>query len=119
MSRDTRVEDLIAELQELRLQQGRALEELHSLVAQTAPQTTLEDTVTRVSPVPTFIKGQRVHLKSKGRFFQSNRDRYATVKHFDASTNRVYVRTDANTHTWRAPKNLVLLRTEPSYNDNT
>jgi hypothetical protein len=115
MDRDN-IDTLITELRELRLKEEVVLERLEiALAAQSEPHSLPEPAAPPREGI--FSTGQRVHLKSRSRFFKSPRDRYGTVTFFDRSTNRVWLTTDAGNETWRAPNNLAHLRTEPNYRD--
>ena len=103
-----RVDDLIRELEGLRLQQARSrirqqeiLSELTENVIQEAEEIS-----------PTFTVGDRVRITTTRNSrphggAATERDYTATVTR--VTDSRIYVRTDNGCHTWRARTNVTLL----------
>jgi hypothetical protein len=120
---------LIEELKSLRLREELVIEKLEAAYTgskqDTSATTTRSATTNRSPPAhlrPPYKKGDRVVIRNKirkpsnsGSTWTARRERHATVTLVDNDLDRVYIRTDNNTHTWRATKNLSHLSGEPTY----
>jgi hypothetical protein len=110
---DRNVQGLIEELRALRLREERVIERLEE-----AHRGNEAANVTRHR----YRKGDRVFIKNKVRKpakstseWNVEQERYATVKVVDEEADRIHLRTDNNTHTWRAHKNVKPLLREPTW----
>jgi hypothetical protein len=110
---DRQVQGLIAELRALRLREERVIERLEE-----ADRGNEAASITRHK----YKKGDRVFIKNKVRKpvkstgeWSAAKERHATVKLIvDKEGDRIHLRTDNNTHTWRAHKNVTALPREPT-----
>jgi polyribonucleotide nucleotidyltransferase len=123
------IDSLIEELKSLRLREELVIEKLEAAYTgsrqDTTARTTRSATTNRsptAHPQSSYNKGDRVAIRNKIRkpsssasTWTARRERHATVTLVDNDLDRVYIRTDNNTHTWRATKNLSHISKEPTY----
>jgi phage-related minor tail protein len=105
-----KVDDLIKELEGLRIQQAQSLVRQQEILTELRQEVLQEAEET--SPSRDYEAGERVHITTTSNSrphgtAATERDRTATVTRVTPS--RIYVRTDNGFHTWRARGNVTPL----------
>jgi hypothetical protein len=109
------VEELIVELQQLRLQETAIIAELREATREQINQVQdIDVDVDQPAIGFALTRGSRVRIKNRvrrpataGPAWNENRERLATVTR--VTVDQVHIVTDNGTRTWRAPNNLALL----------
>jgi hypothetical protein len=127
MSSKDDVTELLQKLQRLQLQQQDIINKIHEIYhneeqqrQQHIDQPSLEEIPIKDAPAPTLSspkrnikKGDRVRIINKicnplGKRLDS-KDKTGTVTGVDLPANRVYIKTDNGTKTWRLLKNIEII----------
>jgi hypothetical protein len=114
---DKSIEELITELQELRIRQTVIISEIQQVIREETEQNghnerEANDVNVRAQGAAFgFSRGDRVRIKNKvkkpasaGPAWSESRERLATVTKI--KVDQIHIRTDNGTETWRAPHNL-------------
>lgn len=112
--RDEHIEDLIQELQALRLRETAIIAQLEQEVLKGSETHRAHQTETTRSRSTTLKRGDRVRITNKIRkpatadeTWRRDKEELATVT--KVTKTQVHITTDNGTETWRAPNNLRLI----------